>query len=141
MQGGFFASKNIADIPGSKPIPTKTRPNISSPSAHNLPHSLARLDLVDIEFAKSSLAEKAAEANMSSPVESKATTSKGTPSKSSISAHVREQIAQVQAQGRKAMMAIRRKISSKSPKEEWPKTWEEYDQRYARVSILSSAPV
>lgn len=39
---------------------------------------------------------------------------------------------------RKAMAYVKRKLNSKTPEEELPKTWEEYSHVYARVSFLPS---
>ncbi|KAM0750369.1 hypothetical protein T439DRAFT_381065 [Meredithblackwellia eburnea MCA 4105] len=36
---------------------------------------------------------------------------------------------------KRALKVLKKKISSKSPKEDWPKTWDEYTQRYANFEI------
>lgn len=42
-------------------------------------------------------------------------------------------------QGRRVLQYVKRKLNSKTPKEELPKTWEEYGKAYAAVSSLISS--
>lgn len=48
---------------------------------------------------------------------------------------IRDAAGLVREQGRKLVQRIKRKISSKSPEEDKPKTWEEYVAKYAKVSF------
>ncbi|ORY66786.1 hypothetical protein BCR35DRAFT_270103 [Leucosporidium creatinivorum] len=51
------------------------------------------------------------------------------------SARIKAAAEQLREQGRKVMRAVKKKISSKSPKEEHPSTWDEYVKRYINAEI------
>lgn len=54
------------------------------------------------------------------------------------SARIKAAAEQLREQGKKVLRAVKRKISSKSPKEEHPQTWDEYVKRYINVGLFSS---
>ncbi|GAA6063976.1 hypothetical protein JCM10212_005786 [Sporobolomyces blumeae] len=59
----------------------------------------------------------------------------GEPRASGSSSKLGSRVEQVRNQGRRVMRYVKKKLNSKSPKEEIPKTWDEYTKAYANHEI------